>query len=67
MFSRLHNNKDYEGTGLGLSLCKKIIQNLGGSISLDSQSGKGSTFYVDIPNHYFVKESDLLSISSSRN
>lgn len=54
MFSRLQNNKDYEGTGLGLSLCKKIVNNMGGEISIESESGKGSTFHVDIPSDLFV-------------
>jgi len=55
MFSRLQNNKDYEGTGLGLSLCKKIVNNMGGNISIESQPGIGSTFYVDIPSDFFVE------------
>jgi len=55
MFSRLQNSKDYEGTGLGLSLCKKIVSNMGGNISLESQPGKGSTFHVDIPGDLFVE------------
>jgi len=54
MFSRLQNNKNYEGTGLGLSLCKKIVNNMGGEISIESESGKGSTFHVDIPSDLFV-------------
>lgn len=49
MFSRLENHKDFEGTGLGLSLCKKIIENLDGKIELNSELGKGSTFTVYIP------------------
>lgn len=54
MFSRLHSNKDYEGAGIGLSLCKKIVNNMGGSLSLESQPGKGSTFYIDMPKELFI-------------
>ncbi len=56
MFSRLHNQNEYEGTGLGLSLCKKIVENMGGQISLESKIGKGSIFHVDIPKN-FIKDS----------
>jgi len=56
MFSRLQNHKDYEGTGLGLSLCKKIVSNMDGEISVESEPEKGSTFHVDIPSDLFVVE-----------
>ena len=59
MFSRLQNRKDYEGTGLGLSLCKKIIQNMGGKISVESQINEGSTFHVDIPKDLFLEKSKM--------
>ncbi len=48
-FKRLHTKADYEGTGIGLGLCKKIINKMGGQISLKSQLGKGSTFIVKLP------------------
>jgi len=44
MFTRLHNTREYEGTGLGLSLSKKIAETIGGKIELKSQLGEGSTF-----------------------
>ena len=56
MFSRLQNNTEYEGTGLGLSLCKKILTSLGGSINVESTEGKGSDFIVTIPEVFFIKE-----------
>ena len=49
MFKRLHNREEYQGSGLGLSICKKIIENLGGSIRVESQSGKGSSFIFTLP------------------
>jgi signal transduction histidine kinase len=48
-FKRLHNNSQYQGNGLGLAACVKIIDNLKGSITLDSTPGKGSTFTISIP------------------
>ncbi len=49
MFKRLHHNKDYEGTGIGLALCKKIVEQHNGFISARSSLDKGSTFIVSLP------------------
>jgi PAS domain S-box-containing protein len=48
-FRRLHSRKSVEGSGLGLSIVRTAVDRLGGSIRLQSETGKGSTFYVHLP------------------
>ncbi|MGK7958203.1 MAG: ATP-binding protein, partial [Crocosphaera sp.] len=50
-------NREYEGIGLGLSLTQKLVQLLGGTIELDSQLGKGSTFTLKFPNISIIPSS----------
>jgi signal transduction histidine kinase len=50
LFGRLHARDDYPGNGLGLSLCKKVVERHGGSIWLDPAPAKGATFYFSIPH-----------------
>jgi len=49
MFKRLHSLRDFQGTGIGLSICKKIVTRHKGEIGLESQLGKGSTFWFTVP------------------
>lgn len=49
LFDRLNSTTDYEGTGMGLAICKKIAENHGGTISASSEPGRGSEFIVVIP------------------
>lgn len=49
IFQRLHSKADYEGTGIGLAMCKKIVQNHYGDIFAISTAGNGATFHVILP------------------
>lgn len=54
VFQRLHYRNEYEGTGVGLAICRKIAERHGGSITAKSQLGQGSTFVVVLPIHQLV-------------
>ncbi len=50
VFNRLVNEEQFEGTGIGLAIVKRIVEKHGGSISVESAPGKGAMFYVSLPN-----------------
>lgn len=61
IFARLHKRETYEGTGIGLAMCKKIVNHLKGDIQIDSEVGKGTTFIIIFPKSDLSKINDTLN------
>jgi signal transduction histidine kinase len=62
MFRRLHSSAEYEGSGIGLAFCQRIVATYGGRIWLESEEGKGTTFFFTLPKAMLketVKEDKL--------
>jgi light-regulated signal transduction histidine kinase (bacteriophytochrome) len=63
MFRRLHSRSEFEGTGIGLSICKKIVEKHNGKIGVESKPGNGATFWFSLPAKNVVENEQLVSIA----
>jgi signal transduction histidine kinase len=62
IFKRLHNREQYPGTGLGLALCKRIIERHGGTIWIEGDADRGSTFSLTLPADFpVIKDAPMIS------
>ncbi len=62
MFNRLHNQSKYEGTGLGLATCQKIVEDFEGTITVTSKVNEGSIFKIEIPNKLILKSTSKVEV-----
>ena len=60
VFQRLHGRDEYEGTGVGLAICRKIAERHGGTIAAHGRVGEGATFVVTLPARHFNPREAIL-------
>jgi light-regulated signal transduction histidine kinase (bacteriophytochrome) len=64
MFRRLHTQDEYEGTGIGLAFCTRIVNTYGGQIWLDSAEGQGTTFFFTLPKAFPYVEKKVATLKA---
>ena len=63
MFRRLHTQAEYEGSGIGLAFCSRIVDTYGGQIGLTSEAGEGTTFFFTLPKAPVVRRENAKEVS----
>jgi signal transduction histidine kinase len=63
-FERLHGRNQYSGTGIGLAICKKVVESHNGELDVKSQLDVGTTFTIRLPKPTSAKESEIIKISN---